>query len=737
MKKSLIFFHAAAIACAACMTSCVDNEEGDGLKYLREGIGEYYKGKANVENANAETIRAKQAAVVAAAQADAKAKEITNAYTEASNNIKLLVEESNKNVTLAKNDRAIENEKVGVKTDTAGAYYKILAALQKQQATQIGQEEELKKLQILYASVIAAYQEEARFTMAKLEVTKKENDETVLEKENALNLKVIKAAYEYAYDLNSANITKTEKELKAQLDNAEAVAKNEKTKENSALTVLGYKKEVEALVKKYNDTMEEYEKAIAEAEASANYSEEAKEYEKQIAKATYDKKISDLEAAAKKAIADAVAADKANETANAANDANASADDATSLVVAKLNETLQTYIKAIETAQKAVTSAASDVDAKQKEIVAKELEIVKKQIELNSAVTSDTKTLEAAISTAEKDLKQAQDKLTDAQKAEKEAQDDLTKKQAEYKETVTPYEEAEAQLKTLKEAVDAAQKTYDTANDNKTIATSNLGIASTALGKAQTTYSKFTADSVTAAANLKAKNEALKAANEALKTAQENWKGNKEDASVSQALATASSNQAIAAAEADQAKTTAAYYSNALSVKYLTDIKTQKKLVEQYTYQITQCDAKMAEATTAKDAAESRKNAFEGAQYKTAKANYDKAKTAQTDAETALANAKEATAKAEGTVAEKQAALAKAQADLESFNTYKRNQEKTDAAQAALVKAQNELNEKLAELDSAQKTLDVKQAELAEAESNYNKVKEIVDKAAGIDTTKA
>lgn len=89
-KKQLMYVSIAATALASCMTSCIENEEGDGLKALREGQANYWiaKGEAEKISANAELVAAQGLAELQAAQAkvqeaEAKAKEAQIALTEA------------------------------------------------------------------------------------------------------------------------------------------------------------------------------------------------------------------------------------------------------------------------------------------------------------------------------------------------------------------------------------------------------------------------------------------------------------------------------------------------------------------------------------------------------------------------------------------------------------------------------------------------------------------------------
>lgn len=117
MKKHYLQFGALLLATSLTVVSCVETEELDSVKAMRE---------AKADNMNAQTALVNNQALLAAAQLASQ--RIQNSYDSVSNSYQLLVEKANADyqVALANNSETVAAERL--KTDLANAAYQLSVA---------------------------------------------------------------------------------------------------------------------------------------------------------------------------------------------------------------------------------------------------------------------------------------------------------------------------------------------------------------------------------------------------------------------------------------------------------------------------------------------------------------------------------------------------------------------------------------------------------------------------------
>lgn len=432
----------AAAALSMGLTACVDNEEGDGLKALREGVGDYYQGKGEHERADAHLTEAK----IKLETANGAAQEILNAYNDAANKIQLIVDQSNADVTVAGNNVTI----IG---DTAGIANKILKAQLDEAAKVITSDEALQKLKIAYDGVIAGYKEDLEDTKQKLLVQAQDR----ADKQNTLDIRIAKAAIEYANKIENA---------KAEVENTAATDKQnrENQKALNDQTILNTKI---ANDKTIQEKIKEYDKTNAEYLALIEYNKLAPSAENEKALAEKKEALSDLNLVVAQKLVDLVIKEETN---NNAADLYA----AEQSIIDTLTSLTDDFVKDIESAQKEYVTALSAYN----EVLLTQVSKASELYTLRNDSIAEVKKLKAqydyVILIKENDLNDAKKGLDDAEKSlkeKKEAYDDdkesLSKRteyedaQSHYANAVADKEAADAALKNIKQEAKDFDKTFE------------------------------------------------------------------------------------------------------------------------------------------------------------------------------------------------------------------------------------------------------------------------------------
>ncbi len=263
-KKQFVYVSMAATALASCMTSCIENEEGEGLKALREGQSEYWiaKGEAEKTLANADLKRAEGEAALNAAKAKveeaaAKAKEAAIALTEAEAKAKQIENDYNEkmnalDVALASAQNEADIAKVKNEIELEAEKHKI--AMDALEQTRVANEKALVAAQATLVAQKEAYEEAILKAETDLATAKKNQATSMASIENELaKLEETKRGYEI--QLEKLKITNDGLELD-----------NERLQENLEL-----RKATEALtteINKVNQELTMYNSVIAKIDAA-------------------------------------------------------------------------------------------------------------------------------------------------------------------------------------------------------------------------------------------------------------------------------------------------------------------------------------------------------------------------------------------------------------------------------------------------------------------------------------
>lgn len=371
-KKQFVYVSMAATALASCMTSCIENEEGEGLKALREGQSEYWiaKGEAEKTLANADLKRAEGEAALNAAKAKveeaaAKAKEAAIALTEAEAKAKQIENDYNEkmnalDVALASAQNEADIAKVKNEIELEAEKHKI--AMDALEQTRVANEKALVAAQATLVAQKEAYEEAILKAETDLATAKKNQATSMASIENELaKLEETKRGYEI--QLEKLKITNDGLELD-----------NERLQENLEL-----RKATEALtteINKVNQELTMYNSVIAKIDAAyATYVTAQKDL---IDKnATYAQAVDTYSLA----IINALNADIDNENTKALavyNKEKAIKTAEYNLLVSK--RSLVSYEVAIESAEKALAKF-QETEKADKEALAESIADVKEEIE--------------------------------------------------------------------------------------------------------------------------------------------------------------------------------------------------------------------------------------------------------------------------------------------------------------------------------------------------------------------